>query len=275
MTQRKAEPTKSESANGGPRSGSLFQFQRRERIMERVLREGRVDVGELAESFDVTSETIRRDLSDLQGERMVRRVHGGAVPWRSGMSVPELRVREGQNVEQKWRIAAAAAREVPERGSVLIDSGSTAAHLADVFDRDRDLTVITNSIPIIQSLATTDRPRVVVLGGELRRRSMAMVDETGVNSLQELAVDVLFLGCDGMSPERGFSTPYATEVAIKQAMMAAARRVVMMFDHSKVGNDQLYRFAGIDQVETIITDTEVDDAVAAALEAQGPVVIRA
>lgn len=270
MTQRETD-----AANGVPRSASLFQFQRRERIMERVLREGRVDVGELAESFDVTSETIRRDLSDLQGDRMVRRVHGGAVPWRSGMSVPELRVREGQNVEEKRRIAAAAAREVPERGSVLIDSGSTAAHLADAFDRDRNVTVITNSIPIIQSLATTDQPRVVVLGGTLRRRTMAMVDETAVHALRDLAVDVLFFGCDGMSPERGFSTPYATEVVIKQAMMAAARRVVMMFDHTKVGNEQLYRFARIDQVDTIITDTEVDDAVVTALEAQGPVVIRA
>jgi len=270
VTQREIDPS-----SGGPRPGSLFQFQRRERIMERVLREGRVDVGVLAESFDVTSETIRRDLSDLQGDRLVRRVHGGAVPWRNGMSVPELRVREGQNVEEKRRIAVAAAREVPERGSVLIDSGSTAAHLADAFDRDRDVTVITNSIPIIGSLASTDKPHVVVLGGTLRRRTIAMVDETGVNALRELVVDVLFFGCDGMSPERGFSTPYATEVAIKQAMMAAARRVVMMFDHTKVGNDQLYRFATIGQVDLIVTGADVDDTVVAALEAQGPAVIRA
>lgn len=269
MTERDID-----QANGGPRTPSLFQLQRRERIMQRVLREGRVDVGQLAESFEVTGETIRRDLSDLQEDRLVRRVHGGAVPWRSGMSVPGLYVREGQNVDEKRRIAAAAAAEVPERGSVLIDSGSTAAHLADAFDRGRDITVLTNSIPIIQSLATTDRPRVVALGGTLRRRTMAMVDGSGVEALQGIAVDVAFIGCDGMSPERGFSTPYQTEVAIKQAMMAAARRVVMMFDHTKVGNDQLYRFASIGQVDTIITDTEVDDAVVTALEGQGPVVIR-
>lgn len=258
----------------GSRPVSLFQIQRRERIMERVLREGRVDVAELAESFDVTSETIRRDLTDLQEERLVRRVHGGAVPWRSGMSVPELRVREGQHVDRKRRIAIAAAAEVPERGAVLIDSGSTAAHLADALDRDRDVTVITNSIPIVQALATTERPRVVVLGGTLRRRTMAMVDGSGVEALRNIAVDVLFIGCDGMSPERGFSTPYQTEVDLKQAMMAAARRVVMMFDSSKVGNDQLYRFARVDQVDLIITDTGMADTVTIALEAQGPRVTR-
>ena len=203
-------------------------------------------------------QTIRRDLSDLQGERMVRRVHGGAVPWRTGMTVPELHVREGQNVEAKRRIGAAAAREVPERGSVLIDSGSTAAHLADAFDRDRDVTVITNAIPIAQSLATSDKPRVVVLGGTLRRRTMAMVDETGVQALRELAVDVLFCGCDGMSPERGFSTPFAAEVAIKQAMITitgttereerrdflpAQRTVMKLHREGMLGEGALLNFA--------------------------------
>jgi DeoR family transcriptional regulator, fructose operon transcriptional repressor len=268
------QPREVDPGTAAARSGALFQHQRRERIVERVLRDGRVDVSELAQLFEVTSETIRRDLTDLQADRLVRRVHGGAVPWRGGMAVPELQVRESLNVEEKRRIGMAAAREVPERGALIIDSGSTAAHLADAFPRDRDLTVITNSIPIIQSLATTEQPRVIVIGGTLRRRTMATVDEAGVETLRDVTVDVLFLGCDGMSPERGFTTPYRTEVAIKRAMMASARRTVMMFDHSKVGNDQLFRFADVHEVDTIITGVGVDDAVVAALEEQGPVVIR-
>ena len=100
--------------------------------------------------------------------------------------MPRLEVRESINVDEKRRIAAAAAREVPESGSIIIDSGSTALHLADVLDRERDLTVITNSIPIIRSLALTDRPEVVVLGGALERKTMAMVDETGVELLRDI-----------------------------------------------------------------------------------------
>jgi DeoR family fructose operon transcriptional repressor len=257
------------------RGGPMFQLERRELIMQRLLREGRVDVTELAEDFDVTSETIRRDLTDLQRERLVRRVHGGAIPWRGASLVPRLEVREGINVDEKRRIAAAATREVPERGAIIIDSGSTALHLADVLDRERDLTVITNSIPIIRSLALTERPEVVVLGGALERRTMAMVDETGVELLKGITVDVLFIGCDGMSPDVGFTTPFRAEVAIKRAMMASARRVVMMFDHSKVGSEQLFRFAAIEEVDTIISGVEMDDATAARLEAQGPVVVRA
>ena len=255
-------------------TGALFQVERREQIMERVLRDGRVDVADLAEAFDVTSETIRRDLTDLQDDRLVRRVHGGAVPWRSWIFEPQLQIRESMNVAEKRRIARAALGEIPERGSVLIDSGSTAAHLADALDRERDLTVITNSIPIVQSLATTENPNVVLIGGTLRRNTMAFVDETGVDMLRDITVDVLFIGCDGVSPEKGFTTPYRSEVALKRSMMASARRTVMMFDHSKVGNDQLLRFAPVGDVDAIYTDVGVDDVTASLLEEQGPSVTR-
>ena len=255
-------------------AGPLFQGERRAQIIDRLLERGRVDVTELAEEFRVTGETIRRDLTELQRERLLRRVHGGAVPYRGSMLVPRLEVREGRYVEEKRRIARAALAEVPERGSLIIDSGSTALHLADALDRERDLTVITNHIPIIRSLATTERPEVIVLGGALQRRTLAFVDENGVDMLRDITVDVAFVGCDGMSPERGFTTPYRSEVAIKRAMMASARRVVMMFDHSKVGREQLFRFASPDEVDVIITDTGVDDATVALLQEQGPEVIR-
>jgi DeoR family fructose operon transcriptional repressor len=254
--------------------GPMFQGERRAQIMARILEHGRVDVAELAEEFDVTGETIRRDLTELQHQRLVRRVHGGAVPWRGAMIVPRLEVRESRNVENKRRIATAALEEVPEGGSLIIDSGSTTLLLADLLHRDRDLTVITNSVPVIRSLALTDGPEIVVLGGLLKRLSGAMIDETGIDMLRDITVDVLFIGCDAMSPERGFTVPYRDEVAIKRAMMGSARRVVMMFDHSKVGNEQLFRFGSIDEVDTIITDTGVDDATTALLEQQGPVVIR-
>jgi len=257
------------------RLGPMFQGERRARIMQQLLEHGRVDVGDLAAEFAVTGETIRRDLTELQRDRLVRRVHGGAVPWRGSMLVPRLEVREGRNVEEKRRIANAALVEVPQSGSLIIDSGSTALHLADMLDRDRDLTVITNHVPIIRSLANTERPNVIVLGGALRRRTMAFVDETGVDTLRDITVDVAFIGCDGMSSERGFTTPYREEVAIKRAMMAAARRVVMMFDHSKVGSEQLFRFADIDEVDIIYSDTGMDDATASLLKEQGPDVVRA
>jgi DeoR family fructose operon transcriptional repressor len=267
----------SEPANDGRQrdAGSLFQAERRAQILKRVHDRGRVDVGNLADEFGVTGETIRRDLSEMQRARLVRRVHGGAVPWRGSMLVPKLAVREGHMVEEKRRIARAALAEVPERGTLIIDSGSTALHLADLLDRDRDLVVVTNSIPIMRSLANTERPKIIGLGGKLERRTMAFVDEAGVEMLSEIHVDVLFFGCDGMSPENGYTTPFRSEVAIKRAMMASARRVVMMFDHSKVANDQLFRFAEIDEVDIVYSDSGMDDVTAARIEEYGPRVVRA
>lgn len=256
------------------RNGALFQDERRAEIVKRVLERGRVDVGDLAEEFGVTGETIRRDLTELQRERLVRRVHGGAVPWRGSVIVPRLEVREGHNVAEKRKIAKAASVEVPQTGSIIIDSGSTALQLADVLDRERELVVVTNHVPIIRSLSTTERPDVIVLGGALRRRTMAFVDETGVDTLRDMAVDVAFIGCDGMSPAHGFTTPYREEVAIKQAMIAAARRVVMMFDHSKIGNEQLFRFADVSEVDVVYTDIGVDTAITELIEEQGPRVVR-
>ena len=127
----------------------------------------------------------------------------------------------------------------------------------------------------MRSLATTERPKVVGLGGKLERRTMAFVDEAGVEMLSEIRVDVLFFGCDGMSPESGYTTPYRAEVAIKRAMMACARRVVMMFDSSKVANDQLFRFAEVDEVDIVYSDSGMDDTTAARIEEQGPRVVRA
>lgn len=259
---------------GQVRTGSLFQDERRSEIVKRVLERGRVDVSELAEEFGVTGETIRRDLTELQRERLVRRVHGGAVPWRGSVIVPRLEVREGHNAAEKRRIAKAALAEVPQTGSIIIDSGSTALQLADVLDRERDIVVVTNQMSIVRSLATTERPDIIVLGGALRRRTMAFVDETGVEALRDMSVDVAFIGCDGMSPAHGFTTPYREEVAIKQAMIRAARRVVMMFDHSKIGNEQLFRFADVKQVDVVYTDVGMDPAVAALLEEHGPRVVR-
>jgi len=256
------------------RPGVLFQDERQAQIVLRVLERGRVDVSDLAAEFGVTGETIRRDLTELQQERLVRRVHGGAVPWRGSVIVPRLEVREGHNAVEKRRIAKAAAAEVPQSGSIIIDSGSTALQLADVLDRERELVVITNHVPIIRSLSTTERPEVIVLGGALQRRSMAFVDETGVDALRDMVVDVAFIGCDGMSASNGFTTPFREEVALKRAIIAAARRVVMMFDHSKVGTEQLFRFAEVGEVDMIYTDTGVDLPTAAILEEQGPGVVR-
>jgi DeoR family fructose operon transcriptional repressor len=109
----------------------------------------------------------------------------------------------------------------------------------------------------------------------LKKNTMAMVDYTSVEVVRSLTVDVLFISCDGVSPGRGFTTPYREEVAIKQAMIAAARRVVMLFDNGKIGNDQVLKFADVAQMDTIVTDDGASDESIRAFRRLGPEVILA
>ena len=240
-----------------------------------VLSQGSVDVADLARRYEVTTETIRRDLSDMQDRHLVRRVHGGAVPFERINHEPMLAAREVVNAEEKLRIAMKAVDEVPERGSVIIDSGSTTQRLADVLPVERDVHVVTNSLTTALALSRRGLRQLTVLGGAVRTNTLAMVDDTTRAELQHMAIDVLFMSCDGLSFQHGLTTPYREERTIKRAMIERARRVVAMVDHSKFGNVQMFSFAAFDEIDVLVTDTRADPEEAAALSEHGIAVHRA
>jgi DeoR family fructose operon transcriptional repressor len=254
---------------------SLFQSERQREIAARTLQAGRVDVRELARDLDVTAETIRRDLSYLQNQQLVRRVHGGAVPWNTQGFEPLLAVRNDQQVAEKRRIARLAVQEVPDSGTIIIDSGSTLTPLAEQLPRDRELQVVTNSLLTAQVLAQNETVDVVVLGGQLRKNTLAMVDSETVAAVARLKVDTLFISSDGMSVDGGLTTPYREEAVLKQTMIAAAGRVVALVDYSKMDKNHLVRFASWSDIDVLITDARADDETVARLDAAGPTVLRA
>lgn len=259
----------------GNRVRALFQSERQREIVARTLQAGRVDVADLARDFEVTAETIRRDLSELQERQLVRRVHGGAVPWQTQGFEPLLAVRNDLQVSEKRRIAHVAVQELPDSGAIIIDSGSTLTFLAERLPRDRSLLVVTNSLLTAQVLAENEAAEVVVLGGQVRKNTLAMVDPEAVAAVSRLHVDTLFISSDGMSAERGLTTPYREEAALKQAMIRSAERVVALVDFSKYGNDHLTRFADWSEVDVLVTDQRADEATVAQIEAFGPTVLRA
>lgn len=257
-----------------PASRSLFPPQRHERILALLREHGRVDVASLAEAFEVTTETIRRDLSELQGRRLVRRVHGGAVLWDSGGFEPLLSMRDLRNVDEKRRIATAAVLELPPGGTVIFDSGSTTARIAQQLPADATLTIITNSVTIARLLADHEHVEVVLLGGTMDKNILAAADEQTIAAVRQLSVDAVMLGADGISAAGGLTTPHRSQAELKRAMIAASSRVVAVIDHSKLGNDQLIRFAECRDIDTLITDTGVSDAHRTALETAGCSVVR-
>ena len=251
-----------------PGSGTL-QYQRQRDIYSLALTTGAVDVAALARRFNVTTETIRRDLSDLQDRRLLRRVHGGAVPFERRDHEPMVDARGMLNADEKLRIGREAIREVPQHGSVIIDSGSTSLRFAEVFPVDRDVHVVTNSLTIAATLGRRGIKTLTVIGGQVQTNTLAMVDAAAVQAVERLSVDVVFMSCDGLSFSRGLTTPYSAEATLKQAMIEAARRVVAIVDQSKFGNDQLFSFAALDDLDVLVTDNRADDTAIAAIEALG------
>jgi DeoR family transcriptional regulator, fructose operon transcriptional repressor len=257
-----------------PSPGRL-QYQRQRDIYGLALRHGSVDVSALAKKFNVTTETIRRDLSELQDRLLLRRVHGGAVPYERRDHEPMVDARGMLNAEEKLRIGREATLEVPQRGAIIIDSGSTGQRFAEVFPGDREVHVVTNSLMIGAALVRRGVTRLTVLGGAVRTNTFAMVDASTVDTVRKMSVDVLFISCDGLSFGHGLTTPYSDEALLKRAMIESARRVVAMVDSSKLGNEQLYGFAGLDEIDVLITDDRAEDTAVEALAGRGVEVRRA
>lgn len=236
-------------------STARLQHDRQHDIYLLALRNGSVEVADLARRYNVTTETIRRDLSELQAQGQLRRVHGGAVPVERVHHEPLITARDTLYSAEKLRIAEAAVLEVPQHGTALIDSGSTLQRLADVFPADRDVHVITNSLRSGLTLALRGVQPLTILGGGVITNTLAMVDSHTVDLVRELSVDVLFISCDGLSFRRGLTTPYRNESMVKRAMIEAAARVIALVDHSKLGNGQLYAYADFDDIDVLITDS--------------------
>ena len=253
----------------------MFAPERQQVILDRARGAGRVDVLTLSMDLDVTPETIRRDLTALERRRLLRRTHGGAVPVERLDFEPRLADREGLHLDEKRRIAAAALGELPAEGAVLLDAGTSIAALAQLIPDDRELTIVTNGLPVAILLADRRNLTVHVIGGRIRGRTLAGVDDWAQRALSEVFVDVAFVGTNGVSVARGLTTPDRAEAAVKRAMISAARRTVLLADHSKFQADHFARFGDLAEVDVLITDTALDADLVAEVETAGPKVVQA
>ncbi|MFG2828173.1 DeoR/GlpR family DNA-binding transcription regulator [Streptomyces sp. NPDC048434] len=252
----------------------MYAEERHQLIVERARHDSRVEVTTLAAELDVTPETIRRDLTTLERHGLLRRVHGGAIPVERFGFEPALAHRATMLTEEKQRIATAALAEVPEAGAILLDAGTTTGRLADLLP-DRELTVVTNGLAIAVQLAPRPHINLFLVGGHVRTRTQATVGEWTRAPLAVTYVDVAFIGTNGISVERGLTTPDTTEAAVKRGMMASARRVAVLADHTKFSIDHFAHFGHLDEVDVVISDSGLDSALADELAAAGTRVVRA
>ncbi|MEU9555511.1 DeoR/GlpR family DNA-binding transcription regulator [Streptomyces fumanus] len=253
----------------------MYAPERQQEILRLARDGGRVDVVSLAEEFQVTAETIRRDLKALDRAGLLRRVHGGAIPAGRLDFEPDLAERETTAADEKDRIARAALAELPADGTVILDAGSTLARLAAALPPETALTVVTHSLPVAARLADHPGIQLHLVGGRVRHRTRAAVDAWALRAYGEIRADVAFVAANGFSVEHGLTTPDLAEAAVKRAAVAAARRVVLLADSSKHGREHFARFGDLGDVDLLITDSGLSPEDTAALADGGTEVVRA
>lgn len=262
----------------------MYAAERHEAIAAAVRATGRVSVLDLATRFDVTGETIRRDLAVLERAGHVHRVHGGAVdPALSTLDARErpLAERIASHSDAKAAIGLAAQRFLPPAGgSAFFDAGTTTYQAARAFAQHREpdpreLTVVTNALGVAATLAKVPSVNLHLIGGRLRGITQASVGADTVAAVARLRVSVAFVGTNGLSIEHGLSTPDPDEAAVKSAIVGCADRVVVLTDSSKFGVDEMVSFAPLSDVDVIITDAAADPAAVASFTEQGIEVVTA
>lgn len=237
----------------------MYAEERRRQIASLTAVEGRVNVTELSERFDVTAETIRRDLAVLDRDGVVHRVHGGAVASQSFQTAEfTLDARSRSASTAKSAIARAALDYLPQPGgSIFLDAGTTINALADLISvqpNAHSWSIVSNSLPIALSLASNGLSEVQLLGGTVRAITQAVVGDTALRTMALMRADVAFIGTNALTLDHGLSTADSQEAAMKSAFVTHAHKVVVLCDSTKLGNDYLVSFASIADLDVVITD---------------------
>jgi DeoR family transcriptional regulator, aga operon transcriptional repressor len=245
--------------------------ERRQQISAMVRERGSVQVAPLAERFGVSMQTIRKDLHFLSERGVAERSYGGAI-LAGAISVaaePAVEMKRAIRTDEKTRIGRLAASMVKPGESIVLDSGTTTLQIARHLPDDEEITVLTNDFEILAELARKSRISIVMLGGALRRKNMAFYGAQTVSALGDLHVDKLFLGVDGFDVERGITTHFEPEAMLNRKMVEAAQQVIAVTDRSKFGRVCLHRIISIAEIDDLVTDEAVPEAIRAASERLG------
>lgn len=237
-------------------------------VSDLVRRLGVVSVGELAERFEVSEMTVRRDLQLLHERNVIERTHGGAVALERRLDEPPWVHRLGQHAEAKASIGEQAAASVADGSTVFLGSGTTTLAVAEALADRQHLTVVTNALPIASRLASTALD-VVVVGGFLRHREMSLIGHLAERVLDELRCDEVVMGMRGVDPDHGLTSEHLPELVTDQAIMRISDRLTVVADASKLGHVAATRAGPIDAAARLVTDDGASPDLVAAIRSRG------
>lgn len=234
----------------------MFAQERLRAIETIVSQKGRLTIGELALHLGSSTITTRRDLRLLAAEGKIVRTHGGVLHPDALKIEPAFEAKAIEAVEAKVCIARKVAAELPERGQIFIDSGTTCLEVGrQLLDR-RDLTIVTNSLPLLQ-LGAGAKARVIAIGGEIRPVSLALIGGLALDWLKPLRFEVAVIGASGIDPVEGPSTTELSEAAVKQLACDRANKRILVAHSAKWGEPAAITFAGWDRFNLFVTDGRI------------------
>lgn len=243
-------------------------FERQQLLIRLLDRRGRLTVTQICREFDVSEATARRDLETLAGQGLIQRVHGGAIPVRK--AAPELPMleRSHEYSEEKAQIGRAAASLVNDGETVFLGSGTTVLEVARHLE-NREITVITNSLPVITLLAQRSNVSLISLGGMLRDSELSFIGHITEQALAELRADKVIIGTRSISLDHGLTNDYVPETQTDRAIINIGRQVIVVADHSKWGTISTAFLAPLSIVHTLVTDSSTDPEMIEAMRVQG------
>lgn len=237
----------------------MFAIERRRRIISMLEEKSSVMVLELSKTFDVTEETVRRDLDELEKQGILKRTHGGAVALENTNNELPLKIREVTNIEGKQSIGIRAAQFIEDGDAISLDSSTTALQVARQIKSKKRITVITNSMNIVYELANVKDFTVISTGGNLRPISMGFVGPLAENSVKNYNVDKALVSCKGVHMEREFTESNEAEARVKKAMVESADKVFMLLDSTKFNKVSFINMLKIEQAHVLFTDKKLPD----------------
>ena len=256
----------------------MSRYDRWNAILELLSQEGRLSVEEAAQSLDVSTATIRRDFDQLAQQQMLMRTRGGAVAQSVSYDLP-LRYKTARHADEKHRIADAAAELVAPGGVVGLNGGTTTSELARTLATRSTLesgfTIVTNALNIAAELTVRQHVKIVVTGGVARQQSYELIGPLASGVLEQVTLDVAFLGVDALDVELGASAHHEGEASVNNLLISRAAQVVVVADSSKIGKRAFSRICPIGRIDTLVTDSRLPDALADQLVDVGVKVVRA
>jgi DeoR/GlpR family transcriptional regulator of sugar metabolism len=248
---------------------AMLAAERRQRIAERVRARGVVSIAEMAVALGTSEITIRRDLRLMAEQGLVVRTHGGAVVPGGLTREPPYTEKATRAAIEKTAIARMARSLIASGESVILGPGTTTLALALMLGDLPELTVVTNSLLAVEALMPASRVEVLLTGGQLRRSIHALVGPATEDSVRSLRVSVTFISGNGLTAERGLSTPHPLVAATDRALAAAATRVVVLADHTKIGFEAICQTVPLERMATLVTDAGADLDQLASIRAAG------